>query len=252
MKFSTCTEMVFSGMPIQSSLPLVKASGCGAFEFWTWANKDLDALEKAMSETGLKLAAFGQKRASLVDPAERDLFLTNLNETIAVAHRLGCKTLIVTVGDELPGRTRQEQAASIVEGMKRSAPVLEKEGITAVVEPLNILVNHKGYYLARSEEAFDIINKVGSPNVKVLFDIYHQQITEGNLIANITANIGLIGHFHVADVPGRNDPGSGEINYFKVFEAIDKTGYSGYTGLEYRPLGDKAESLKAFYLRYSL
>lgn len=244
--------MVFSGMPIQDSLPLVKKCGCDAFEFWTWGNKDLDSLEKAVKETGLKVAGFGQKRASLVDPDERGLFLANLKETIEVAKRFDCSTLIVTVGDELPGRTRQEQIESITEGLKQSAPLLEKAGITAVVEPLNILVNHKGYFLAMSSEAFDIIDNVGSPNVRVLFDIYHQQITEGNLIANIRANIGKIGHFHVADVPGRNDPGTGEINYYNVFKAIAETGYDKYVGLEYRPLGDKAESLEKFIKTYGV
>jgi hydroxypyruvate isomerase len=112
------------------------------------------------------------------------------------------------------------------------------------VEPLNIAVNHKGYYLYSSAEGFDIIRAVGSPNVKLLYDIYHQQVTEGNLIQTITENIELIGHFHVADVPGRHEPGTGEINYANVLKAIDETGYNGYVGLEYAPKASALESLR--------
>ena len=113
-----------------------------------------------------------------------------------------------------------------------------------MVEPLNILVNHRGYFLSQSKEAFQIIDEVGSSNVKILFDIYHQQISEGNLIANITANIDKIGHFHVADNPGRHEPGTGEINYTNVFAAIRKTGFDGFVGMEMWPVGDHAEAVR--------
>jgi hydroxypyruvate isomerase len=148
------------------------------------------------------------------------------------------------VGQEIPEKPRHEQRANIVAALKAGAPIAEEAGVTLVLEPLNVLVNHKGYYLATSAEAFDILREVDSPNVKLLFDIYHQQITEGNLIANITANIGLIGHFHAADNPGRNELGTGEINYANVFKAIAATGYAGYVGLEYLPLADPAETLR--------
>jgi hydroxypyruvate isomerase len=113
-----------------------------------------------------------------------------------------------------------------------------------VLEPLNTLKDHRGYFLASSYEAFEIIEEVGSPAVKVLYDIYHQQITEGNLIPTITENIGLIGHFHVADVPGRHQPGTGEINYKNVFAAIDGSGYNRYVGLEYGPTVATADTIK--------
>ena len=113
-----------------------------------------------------------------------------------------------------------------------------------LLEPLNVLVDHKGYFLYRSDEAFEILREVNSPDIKLLFDIYHQQITEGNLIRNIVANIDLIGHFHVAGNPGRNEPYIGEINYVEVFKAADEAGYTGYAGLEFWAKGDIEESLK--------
>ena len=110
--------------------------------------------------------------------------------------------------------------------------------MTLSIETLNVLVDHKGYYLATSEEGFRMVDAVGSPRVRLLFDIYHQQITEGNLIANITANLGKISHFHLADVPGRHQPGTGEINYLNVFRAIAAKGYTGFLGLEMWPTVD--------------
>ena len=128
--------------------------------------------------------------------------------------------------------------------LKNVAPLFEDAGVTLIVEPLNILCNHVGYYLDSSYEAFEICNEVGSPNVKVLYDIYHQQISEGNLIPTIRKYFDLIGHFHVADVPGRNEPGTGEINYRNVFKAIEDLGYDKYVGLEYEPTIDTAETIR--------
>jgi len=113
-----------------------------------------------------------------------------------------------------------------------------------VIEPLNVLVDHPGYYLTTSAEGFEILDEVDSPNVKLLYDIYHQQVTEGNLIATITSHIAQIAHFHVADVPGRHEPGTGEINWVNVLRAIDEAGYAGYVGLEYMPTGATVESLE--------
>ena len=103
-------------------------------------------------------------------------------------------------------------------------------------------MDHAGYYLSRSDEAAEIVNSVDSPNVKILFDIYHQQISEGNLIPNIRAYQELIGHFHLADHPGRHEPGTGEINYHNVLKAIRDVGYDGFVGLEYWPSGENHEA----------
>ncbi len=179
----------------------------------------------------------------LVNPEMREVFVAAARESFQVANRLGCPTLIATVGNEQPGLSPWQMHDSIVAGLKAVAADAERAGVTIVLEPLNTLVNHKGYYLWSSREGFDILRAVGSPRVKLLFDIYHQQVMEGNLIQNITENIGLIGHFHSADVPGRHEFGTGELNYATICAAIDKAGYQGYVGLEYGPTGDSAASL---------
>jgi len=221
-------------------MQLAKKLGYTAVEFWEGVNAPVEDIKASLSETGLSLACMGGGSA-LVDPDTRPKFLEDLKTSIANAKALGAKGLIALTGQELTGVPRETQHQSIVDGLKEAAKLLEGTGLTLNLEPLNLLVNHKGYYLATSAEAFDIVRKVASPNVKVLFDIYHQQITEGHLIANITDNIGLIGHFHVAGNPGRGEPYFGEINYKEVFKAIDAAGYTGYAGLEYWPVVDGIE-----------
>ena len=130
-------------------------------------------------------------------------------------------------------RENPDARVALLDIMRRAAEFVEKEGITLVIEPLNTKVNHPGYHLSTSEDSFDLIDRIGSKQVKILFDIYHQQITEGDLIRNITENIDKIGHFHAAGNPGRNEITKGEIAYRHVFEAIKALGYDRYVGLEY-------------------
>src|SRR5207248_2741249 len=153
-------------------------------------------------------------------------------------------TLLCTTGNEREGVPREEHRRLITRKLKAIVPALEDAGIMAVLEPLNILVDHAGYYLVTTEEGLQIIDEVGSPNVKLLFDIYHQQISEGNVIRNLTQNVAKIGHVHAADNPGRNEPGTGELNYSVIFRELDRAGYSGYVGLEYRPSKDAAQTLR--------
>ncbi len=133
------------------------------------------------------------------------------------------RPLISQVGDFRPGVSREAQHQCLVDGLKEAAPILEEAGVTLVIEPLNELVDHAGYYLIRSDEAFQIIEEVDNPRVKVVFDIYHQQISEGHVISTITTNIDKIAHFHAAGNPGRHELTIGELHYPSIFEAINKT-----------------------------
>ena len=244
-RLSACIEAVFTKPAFEQRLDEVKAVGLKVFEFWGWGNRNLDALAAKKAELGLEVATFSADTGgALVASGSKDRFLPALKASIAAAKKLGATRLIATVGNELKNVPRSEQHRNIVEAFKAGAPLCEEAGITIVIEPLNILVNHKGYYLATSAEGFQIVDEVGSANVKLLFDIYHQQITEGNLIQNITNNIQKIGHFHVADVPGRHQPGTGEINYANVFRAIASKGYTDFVGLEMWPTIDHATAVK--------
>jgi len=238
--------MIFRQDDILDRIQKVKDVGCPAFEFWGWRNKDLDAVRAKADECGLPIAASCvEADCALVDDASTAKWVQGARESIDVAVKYNIPTLIVTTGQEIEEQPRIQQHDAIIKGLQGAAPYAEDKGITLVLEPLNILVDHKGYFLWSSHEGLEIIHEVDSPRVKLLYDIYHQQIMEGNLIDNITRSIDHIGHFHVGDVPGRHEPGTGEINYANVFAAIDRLGYDAYLGLEYSPTGDPAEAAKA-------
>ena len=244
LNLSVCVEMIFNNLPFEERIKAVAAAGYGAFEFWGWSNKDMPAIVKAADQAGLTIASLCvEYQGALVDPNNRDNFLAGARLSIDQAVNYGVKTLIVTTGNEIPNLSRWAQHDAILTGLQAIAPYAEDKGVTLVLEPLNILVDHKGYYLASSAEGFDIVRAVASPNVKLLYDIYHQQITEGFLIPTITANLPLIGHFHCADVPGRHEPGTGEINYVNVFRVIAESDYQGYVGLEFMPTGTPEAAL---------
>ncbi len=245
MKASVCIDSVFRARDIAESLGVVKNAGFEAFEFWSWGDRDLGAIRKGRADLGLEIATFGAERHSLVDAAERDRFLRGLEASIEVAQGLSCPSLICLTGDEMEGISRDRQHTSLVAGLQAAVPLLENARVTLLLEPLNTLVDHKGYYLYSSREAFETISEVDSPYVKILYDIYHHQIMEGNLIQTITENIHAIGHFHAAGNPGRHELNIGEINYTNVLRAICELDYDGYFGLEYFPSEDVGEGLSA-------
>ena len=181
----------------------------------------------------------------LTEPATHAEFLEGVRDSCALANRLGAGVLIVLAGNERSGIPRAQQRQHVIEALRQAAPLAEAAGVTLALEPLNTRVNHAGYFLTSAAEGFAIIRAVGSERVRLLYDVYHQQISEGFLIETITANIAQIGHIHVADVPGRHEPGTGEINYANVLRAIDESGYAGYIGLEFVPQAGTDAALAA-------
>ncbi len=255
LKFSPCIEMMFNQVDFYDRFKLVKDAGLSAAEFWGYADRDLGRVKAIIDELGMVVSSMclGTRDKELADEYGKRMLLCEdsgdymykvVKESIENARALGVQKLIITAGQERNDITHAEQHSHIVRALKKAAPLFEDAGIIGVLEPLNILCNHRGYFLSSGYEAFGIISEVDSPNIKVLYDIYHQQITEGNLSDNITKFFKYIGHFHVADVPGRHEPGTGEINYRHIFKLIDGLGYDGYVGLEYSPTKDSAETVK--------
>lgn len=244
-RLSVCIDALFGDLPFEQRPAKVKAAGVDAFEFWGWRGRNLDLLAKTRADLGMEAAGFAcDTGGPLVAPGSAEKFIPALKDTLAAAKKLGCREIIAAVGNELKDLPRAQQHENCVKAFRAAAPLCEDAGVTLSIETLNVLVDHKGYYLATSEEGFRMVDEVGSPRVRLLFDIYHQQITEGNLIANITANMAKIGHFHVADVPGRHQPGTGEINYRNVFRAIIAKGYTGFLGLEMWPTVDHTTAVR--------
>jgi hydroxypyruvate isomerase len=230
--------------------------GFKAFEFnglmgWDFARAE--SLRKRRDKLGLDMGVFvanpsGWNKAGMVDPAQRPAYLAEVSKAVEYYKIVGNKCCTVITGMEIPGMYRGTQRANVIESLKRSADIVQNTGLVLVLEPLNPYVDHAGYFLNHSDEAYEIMKAVGSPQIKILFDIYHQQITEGNLINNIRSYITEIGYFQLADVPGRHEPGTGEINYRQVFKAIHELKYTGILGLELGPSvkKDPEGSMKVF------
>lgn len=225
---------------------LAKALGYEGVEMFDWRDPvELEAYTAATREFGLEVVAITANKGvrapgcGLTDPAEREGFLAEIQEAIGAACGLGCRRLVVLTGFEREGIDRSEQMDSCVAGLQAAVPLLEDAGVTAVVEPINTLVTRPGYFLAGAREGFEMLRRVDSPRVKLLFDIYHVQVTDGNLILQIRQNIDRIGHFQIGDHPGRMQPGTGEIDYRNVFRAIydlqQEGRFDGFASLEYHP-----------------
>lgn len=249
VKYSLCIDLLYLEIgengPIFSNtdkllagMELARKSGYQAVEFWDWYGRDYEKLLAKKQELGLDVVAICAKdRATLTDPSTFDQAIASLKETIAVAKRFECPNIIVTAGAN-PQADRTVCFANIVEGLKRMAPLAEEAGVTLVLEPI------VGEYFIDSKEPFEVIRQVASPNVKLLYDIFHYQIMEGNIVNVLRENIDLIGHIHAASVPGRNEIIDGELNYSYILEQIRESGYDRYFGVEYLPTMEKEESVK--------
>jgi hydroxypyruvate isomerase len=218
-------------------------------EYAGWTDADIGRVKKLARSLRLGLDVliatpdWPTRPVSMVDPAQRDNFLADVRNAIRYAQKLEVPQILLMSGNAIPGRTHEEQYASLLEGSKRAGDLAAAAGLTAIVEPLNSLVNHKGFFLTTCVEGARLIRQVDNPHVRLLFDIYHEQVQIGNVIRTLTEAADVVAVFHIADNPGRNDPGSGEINYPNVYKAIRKTGYRGYVAMEYLPLSDQVQSL---------
>jgi len=242
MKFAVNTDCILGRMPTVQAIGKVRECGLDGIEMWAWNDRDLKPIAAEARRLGVEIAALPTTFWILVDPARRAEYLAGLRESLEAAKFCGTPVLMSQVGND-NGRPREEQHASIVAGLRECAPLCEAAGVTLAIEPLNLLYDHAGYYLHSSLEAFEIVREVASPNIKVLYDIYHQQITEGNLANNLANNVAEIAHVHVAGHPGRHEPDNGEINAPFLYATLDRAGYKGRIGLEYMPVRDPMEYL---------
>jgi hydroxypyruvate isomerase len=257
-KLGVRVEPLFPNLSLPQQMGKVAEAGYQGFEFGDWRAVNLDEIARLKNKLGLECSCLvgnrgvNPKGMGLCNPAERRAFLAELKASAEAARRLEAPRLVVLSGNKVPAMPRQAQYANIVEGLKRGQDIVAPHGITLIVEVVNTLAeveplhpqeNHLDYYLNTTREAFAIAREVASPYVKVLFDLYHVQIMEGNLIETIRKNIGQIGHFHVGDVPGRHEPGTGEINYRNIFRAIRDLGFRGVVAMEYLPSKDVMTTL---------
>ena len=249
MRLCVPVPCFFRNMDFCDALRRIQALGFDAAETYQWKDLDQDAVRRTCEETGVELLSMCTTEFRMTDPSYREAWLAGLAETCKAANRMNVKRLITQVGPDT-GAPRAEQHAAIVETLRQAKPILEDSGVTIMLEPLNTLVNHPGYYLWSAVEGFEIIREVDHPLVKLIYDIYHQQVMEGNIIPNITRNLDCIAHLHSAGHPGRHELQYGENDYRVIFDAVDKAGYTGACGLEYTPLMPPEESLAEAKRRY--
>ncbi len=214
--------------------------GFGAVEFWWPAGLDLDTVIKAIKTSGVKVALFNSDagdipagdRGFLGDPAKADYVRANFKQCLDLAAAVDCKTIHVLGGNQVASMNRVDQQAAAAAMQRELCAMAAPTGITVTLEPQNRWDGPR-YLFSSTAEALAQIKTVDAPNLKLQYDVYHAQRMEGSITATLRENIGQIAHIQVADVPGRNHPGTGEINYPFIFEQIQASGYTGYIGLEY-------------------
>lgn len=259
---SVCAECFFTNLPFEERIEKIAAIGFKHIEFWhpegTFDGKGVDfcqpkdakALKKAAGDNGVTITdfAFGAWDGSIGGNAtnEKDhaKYLEQIGKMLDFANAIGCSKGIVLSGLSVKNMSKERMLANLTKAFSQAAELARKANVTLVLEPLNSLVDHGGYFLDTTVETANLIREINSPNLKLLFDVYHMQIMQGNLIDFISRNIDIIGHFHSAGVPGRAELAETEVNYPAIVRKIDQLGYIGCFGLEYFPKLDHTQSLK--------
>lgn len=231
-----------AGPDVIDQLTFVADRGFTAFEDNEMRNRPIvqqEAMAQVMAKRGMTMGVFVAHKIYWTEPnlasgkqEWRDEFLEDIKKAVVVAKRVQAKWMTVVPGHVDLRQNIAYQTANVVETLKQACAILEPHGIVMVLEPLNFR-NHPGLFLAESPQAYQICKAVASPSCKILFDIYHQQIQEGNLIPNIEQCWDEIAYFQIGDNPGRNEPTSGEINYKNVFKYIHSRGFKGVLGMEH-------------------
>ncbi len=243
MRLCVAIPCFFKSIDFCEAIRKCKELGFDAVETYEWEHLELDRVKRTLEECGVELVSMCTTEWRMTSPEHRQLWLDGLKKSCIAAKKLGTGRLITQIGQDT-GAPREEQHTAIVKTLRAALPILDEYGVTVMLEPLNSYVNHPGYYLTSAYEGFEIIKEVAHPRVKLIYDIYHQQIMEGNIVPSVTENLELIAHLHCAGHPGRHEPWLGENNYSFIFEKIEAAGYTGACGLEYKPTLDPEESLK--------
>jgi hydroxypyruvate isomerase len=250
-----CIEPLYGELPFLERFRAAKADGFDFVEFWSWTDKDLPAVKAAAQAAGVGISGFnGDAELSLIDPAQREAYLAFLRRSVETAKFLGARSVTIhsnglgeggAVLNAYPELSDTVKLCAMFGTLERCAQLAEESGVNMNLEPLNITTDHVGNFLATTRMAAEMTRLIGSPRLRVLYDAYHMQINEGSLCDHIRAYADQIGHVHVADVPGRHEPGTGEINYRSVFACLEQAGYDGLIGFELFPRTATPEAVEA-------
>src|SRR5580693_9115883 len=238
---------VYRNLPFEQRLEKVSEAGYHAVElvgeFKDWKKQDFADARRKKLELGIVFDGTTGVWQPLADASARELFLKSLREFIPTMRELECTRLIMQTGDAVPGLSRAEMHANCVETLKHGGDIAAENNIELLIENIDPEENPK-YFLTLSAEGFEIVRSVANPHVKFLYDFFHEQIAAGNLIAKLQKNLDLVGLVHVADVPGRHEPGTGEINFANIFRKLGQLGYSHYAAMEFVATADVVSALR--------
>ena len=255
MKASICIETIFTEYPFIERFQYVKEAGFDYAEFWSWDDKDLSSIKSECERLSLKIASFsGDKDYSLIDSAHNEKYLQYLERSMDAANFLGCENLVIhsnALGEggavicDYNGRDKAELFSNMQKVLKEAGMLAQRSGVNLVLEALNTNIDHTGNFLNSTAESVKAAASAKNPNVKILYDIYHMQLMEGNIINALSDYFEEIGYIHAADVPGRNEPGTGELNYGNIIKMLDALGYEGVVGFELFPKHASQEAIEA-------
>jgi len=235
--YAANVEMWWRTLPFIDRIHAAADAGFKYIEFWPWQGKDIDGIAKACNERGIEVAQFTAWGfvPGMNNPKNHDAFVEEIKKSCEIAKRLNCKRMTVVGGNNQRGMTQEEMHQNIIDALKLVKPIVEEAEVMLILEPMNIRVDHKGHCLYGSEDAVRICREVDSPMIKINWDLYHMQISEGDLCGRLREGFDQVGYIQVADHPGRHEPGTGEIYYPRVFEELKLLGYKGPIGLECSP-----------------
>ncbi|HZP86763.1 MAG TPA: 2-oxo-tetronate isomerase [Burkholderiales bacterium] len=249
-KFNANLSMMFNEVDFLDRFAAAAKARFKGVEFLFPYSHDKSQLAELVEQNGLQVILFNMPpgdfaagdRGLACDPAKAGEFQEGVGQAIEYALALRCKQLHCMAGLKPRGVNEETMRATYIANLQFAAKELAKHGLTLLIEAINTR-DIPGFYLNTSAQAFDIMHYAGMPNLKFQYDIYHMQIMEGDLAPTIEKNLDKIAHMQLADTPGRHEPGTGEINYDFLFKHIDKIGYQGWIGCEYRPAAGTVEGL---------
>jgi len=247
MKLSACIEWLFADETdsVPQRIHLATKAGLQGVEFHQWRNKPLDEVRNALDETGLAITSIiVEPRCSLINESEHEAFLAAVRESLLAAQRLGCPNLVVASGFCESDRSIEKQRDDMTRILGVAAGMAAEAGLTLVLEPLNIRIDHPGMYLNKTRMGLEIVEEVGSDGLKLLYDAYHSAVMGESPAEVLSGRMDLVRHVQVADLPGRGAPGTGNIDWKAVLDVLRDGGYTGMLGLEYKLNGQSTgESL---------
>ena len=243
---------VFRDMPFEQRLEKVVEAGYHNVElvgeYRKWSSEQFDRAIAKQKELKINFDTTAGLGHAVGNPADRDALLADVRKELPIMERLNCPACIIMSGNVVPGMPRQQQHDSCIEGLKRAAEIIDGKQING--QPIRLLLENidpeenPKYYLTSVAEGFEVIRAVNHPQVKFLYDFFHEQISEGNLIEKLVKNVDYTGLVHIADVPGRHIPGTGEIHYENIYKKLAELNYNRMVAMEFMPLGDPVEELR--------